>query len=128
LEGGTLIDRFNSKWKENKETGCHEWTAQKKTQGYGRFCFEGKRVGAHRVAWQLANGPIPDGLQLHHKCGNKGCVNPDHLEMVTQKQNMMKPDGGAALMIRQGKLAADIRKARGDYRTPTQVDAAKHHA
>jgi len=56
--------------------------------GYGQFRFNGKTELAHRVSYELANGPIVVGLNVLHKCDTPACVNPDHLEAGTQKKNI----------------------------------------
>lgn len=84
---GTLRERLLSKAVINWETGCWEWTATKDRYGYGRICIQYKYTGAHRVAYELIEGPIPEGLDLDHLCLNKGCINPAHLEPVTRREN-----------------------------------------
>jgi hypothetical protein len=67
----------------NPSTQCWEW--QRNTAGgYGSRWHNGTNRPAHRVAWERANGPIPEGMQIHHKCNNRLCVNPDHLEPLTR--------------------------------------------
>lgn len=79
----SIEERF---WAKVQPTGfCWEWTASK-AHGYGYF--NGSR--AHRFAYELLVGPIPDGLVIDHLCRNRGCVNPDHLEPVTQRENTMR--------------------------------------
>ncbi len=79
-------------WKKVVElpNGCWQWTAAKHDAGYGRFRFAGKMVYAHRWAYETLVGPIPEGLQIDHLCRNPPCVNPSHLEPVTNRENTMR--------------------------------------
>lgn len=69
---------------------CWEWIGARSRPGYGLFAANGKSRFAHRYAYQLLRGPIPIGLELDHLCRNKGCVNPDHLEPVPHKENVLR--------------------------------------
>lgn len=69
-----------------KAEGCWLWTGGLRG-GYG-FLVSPREQAAHRLSWIIHNGPIPVGLQVHHICGIRRCVNPDHLQLVTQRENM----------------------------------------
>jgi hypothetical protein len=69
------------------ENGCWVWTASLSHDGYGQFCFRRRMRRVHRVTYELFKGPIPDGLVIDHLCRNLRCVNPEHLEAVTHKEN-----------------------------------------
>lgn len=73
--------------KVHKTKTCWNWTAGT-SRGYGTFYINSKPAGAHRVAYQLEVDIIPDGMWIDHICHNRACVNPDHLRVVTAKQNM----------------------------------------
>ncbi len=70
-------------------TGCWEWTGPKQGQGYGIFGSKPSRA-AHRAFYERFKGPIPAGLVIDHLCRNPSCVNPEHLEPVTNRENVMR--------------------------------------
>jgi len=72
----------------NPITGCWDWLAYKNPDGYGQLTFNGKPgLRAHTVVYTILKGPVPDGLQLNHKCKHK-CVNPDHVYPGTHGDNI----------------------------------------
>lgn len=73
--------------------GCTVWAGYIARNGYGYMSFRGVRTEAHRVAWTLANGPIPDGMEIDHRCHNRACMNADHLRLATTSQNHQHRQG-----------------------------------
>jgi hypothetical protein len=81
--------RLWSKVRVTSDAGaCWLWRGQVGTSGYGQLKMGGKMVSAHRLAVELTAGPIPDGLVVQHRCDVKRCVNPNHLIVGTQADNM----------------------------------------
>jgi hypothetical protein len=74
------------------EGECWRWIGELTEDGYGRFLARGVHGAAHRWAYEHFIEPIPDGLVIDHLCRNHGCVNPAHLEPVTQAENLRRGD------------------------------------
>ncbi len=82
----TLRDRLDrmSEWHGE----CLEWIGTKNQKGYGRIKVAGRMLSAHRVVWEMRNGPVPTGLEIDHTCGNRGCIEVLHLRVVTHLENV----------------------------------------
>jgi hypothetical protein len=96
------IDRFMSKVMPEPNSGCWFWMGSGDARGYGHFSpRDSLIVTAHRWAYEYFAGPIPPGLDLDHKCRVPCCVNPDHLEPVTRKENVRRGMGGVLRALRK---------------------------
>lgn len=84
----TTLERFEAKFEPCPITGCWLWNASTVHGGYGQFGYKGTMRRAHRVAYMLYVGEIPEGLQVLHKCDVPWCVNPDHFFIGTNTDNM----------------------------------------
>ena len=97
----TPIERFMARVEVPTDgiDSCWEWLGVRNWGGYGEFYLDGKTRKAHRVSYELVRGNIPEGYQLDHLCSNRGCVNPYHLEPVTNAVN-----------AKRGKVNQNLRK------------------
>lgn len=95
-----LMERFFARVEKTKD--CWLWRGSK-TRGYGHISVDGVNHRAHRIAWMLLRGEIPHGLVLDHICRVRHCVNPDHLELVTPKMNVLRGISPLANMARRKK-------------------------
>jgi DNA-binding transcriptional regulator YiaG len=110
------IERFWSKVDKSGE--CWIWTAFR-SKGYGMFQLKGKAEGAHRIAYTLAYGPIPEGMFVCHACDNPPCVRPDHLWLGTIQDNNRDRD-------QKGRADYDGEKNPHAKLTQAQVDDIRY--
>lgn len=95
-------DRLLALVEIDEATGCWLWMGSRKGPGYGTFCFENVTRLAHRVSYELFVGPIPEGLQVDHLCNTPPCVRPDHLEVCSGRQNVLRsPAAPSAINARK---------------------------
>ena len=118
----SLKERFDSKWTPEPNSGCWLWIAGRHTKGYGGFGIGGRKdhvtVLAHRVAWTIYRGSIPDGMSVLHHCDTPACVNPEHLFLGNDQDNcrdMIKKGRSHAKLTRE--QANQIRMAPGTHRS-----------
>ncbi len=96
----SAVERFEARL--NKTATCWLWTGAVIVHGYGNLRIRDDNTAAHRMSWELAYGPVPEGLWVLHRCDVKLCVRPDHLFLGTHRDNMndMKAKGRQAAGIR----------------------------
>lgn len=118
---GTVNERFSQRYEVDGLSGCWNWTARKNKKGYGvisgkinekRYVLAGKAMLAHRVSWIIHKGDIPHSDSCHgtvvmHICDNPSCVNPDHLRLGTQSDNVKD------MVMKGRKVAGAWQKAKG---------------
>lgn len=100
-----------------KTDNCWLWLGAKQARGYGFVKYHGRQHGAHRIAWQLINGPIPDGMSVCHHCDNPQCVRPEHLFIGTTSDNMID-------CSRKGRLVDNSGANQGRSRL-TEIDVVE---
>ncbi|HEX6537480.1 MAG TPA: HNH endonuclease [Gemmatimonadaceae bacterium] len=109
--------------KVHKTDSCWLWTGDTFNKEYGRFGIDGRQQPAHRVAWQLTHGPIPEGLFVCHNCpdgDNPLCVNPEHLFLGTHVDNM-------ADKVRKGRASRTRGERSGTAKlTQDRADEIRH--
>ena len=93
---------------------CWPWTACRNSDGYGQISVNGALTSPHRVAYELANGPIPAGMMIDHKCHTPSCVRPDHLRVASRKQNG-ENRAGATANSKSGVRGVSWNKARAKW-------------
>jgi hypothetical protein len=106
VEQTLVIERITPRCVVNESSGCWEWQGARNGGGYGTIHFEGGTKYIHRLVAASAYGPIPDGLQVDHLCRNRICCRPDHLELVTQRTNLLRGESFTGIASRRTHCAA----------------------
>jgi hypothetical protein len=90
----TVLERVLSRTRKNGD--CWEWTGYRDSSGYGRVRANGRIVFVHRLIYEMLVEPIPKGLVIDHLCRNAWCANPAHMEVVTNRENILRGVGMGA--------------------------------
>ena len=92
-----LPSRFWGRVAAGDPRNCWQWLGPTRFKGYGFITLNQRTRPVHRVAYELTVGPIPTGLVLDHLCRNRVCVNPLHLEPVTNRENILRGEAPSAV-------------------------------
>ncbi len=84
----SIKQRIKNNVVKDPDTKCWNWQLAKGTDGYGVFCHNGKNFKAHRISYAEHVGPIAPNAVVHHKCANRQCINPKHLQMTSHQNNI----------------------------------------
>jgi hypothetical protein len=95
------VVRFWTHVRKDGASGCWVWASYRTRSGYGRFSVGDIDLRAHRVSWILVRGQLNPGDTLDHLCRNRACVNPDHLEVVDHRTNIMRGESPTAINARK---------------------------
>jgi len=118
-------ERFWSRVDMRDDNECWNWLAAIDAYGYGSATHSGRTRKAHRIAWTIANGPIPEGLWVLHHCDNRKCCNPAHLYVGTNDDNMrdMRERGRAKSQPPKGEASPNAKLSEEDVREIRQLHA-----
>lgn len=122
-EGASLSERLESYSKVDR--GCRVWTGHLGRGGYGQITWHGQRWYAHRAAYFVERGEIPNGMQVNHICGNRACISVAHLELVTHYQNTQY----LTRLTRRntsGYRGVSFNKNEGRYKAQVVADGVSH--
>jgi hypothetical protein len=100
LRGAPLVDRIAFRT-ENGSGGCVLWTGPLDEKGYGHLVLNGRNIRVHQASYIAYIGEVPPGLEIDHLCRVRHCVNPDHLEAVTHRENILRGEGPSAQHARK---------------------------
>lgn len=116
------VSRFNEKYEIVTESGCWIWTACRAGTGYGTFRVNKKSYSAHKISYFINKGEVRDGLHVLHRCDVRECVNPNHLFLGTNKDNVLD-----AVLKGRKKHSKDYKRPSGLKYKPMSEDGKKAH-
>jgi hypothetical protein len=124
----TILARY-----EVAESGCWEWTGSRNKFGYGQVCVTPEPgvhtiKGAHRLSYEHHVGPIPNGAVVMHICDNRGCINPAHLRVGSQAENLDDARDKGRMRLPNGQLVPPRARLQPQEPQPNQPAAARSRA
>jgi len=121
----TLLSRLRAKLRR-APNGCLEWTGATNGRGYGQMWRDGRVSPSHRIVYELAYGPIPEGLVVDHLCHNRGCCEPTHLRLVTDALNKQNR-AGAQRNSKTGARGVMVTE-NGRYKGRVQLNGKQYYS
>jgi hypothetical protein len=103
-KGKGIVANIEGAYQIDENTGCWEWLRAKSCQGYGQLRIDNRNTLAHRYMYELNVGQIPVGADLHHECRNPGCVNPEHLKVVSRSEHFAIEPPNAQLSLPEARF------------------------
>jgi len=91
------LARFHTKYCVDEVTDCWNWRGNLSQDGYGQFHYNGATTVAHRFIYECTHGAIPGNMTVHHQCNNRACVNLNHLELLSKRDNVLLNGGLTAI-------------------------------
>lgn len=136
----TLAQKLDFYSMPEPNSGCALWLGSHNEKGYGQLWWDNKNHKAHRLSWRARNGAVPSGMSVLHRCDNPACINPDHLFIGSQKDNLAdmarKGRHGLARLVREDipvirRLVAEgrtlVEVAKRYNVTPETIGYIKNH-
>jgi hypothetical protein len=103
LHSSTVAERLWPRFELKPDTGCWMWQGADNGKGYGQIWMNGRMRRVHRIAYLLTFGPLPADKQIDHLCRERACLNPEHMQVVSNRENVARGNGPGALAARTNR-------------------------
>ena len=122
-----VVERFWARVVPEPNTGCWLWSGSFFPEGYALLSVDTRPVGAHRISFQIAGGELIHGMHLDHLCRNRWCVNPDHLEQVSPRENTRRGHSPSAILSVSGVCSKGHPLSGANVRVWTRKSTGRQH-